>query len=810
MVKLSKLILGHKFRVIFFLFLVSLLMAFFAYPPVFSYKIAKLLPEDHPVRVNFEDCISKFGKDNDHTMTISVQDSFFFHIDHLKKWDALSKNIEALGGVESVLSVTNVPILFRDDSLNTFITKKWYSSDYDKDSLDIAIQTYKNQSIYSDMLYKEESFSAIMLVVLDSEILESNKRNNLIEKINDLCRSYSSHFGNDIKYSGLPYIRTVHSIKVKKEVAKLILLTLLITFCVLFLFFRSFIPTVGSIITVIFGVLFSFGIIGLLQEMFGSKYEISPLMALVPPVIIIIGVPNCIFLINKYHLAYKELRVKEKALRLMITKIGHITLFTNLTTAFGFAAFIFTSSESLQSFGLVSSLGILSIFIISLFFIPIWMSFFPEPTEREIKHLDKMWVNYMITYFSHLVQNSRPLIYIITLIILIISIIGFFQIKTTGNITDDLPKHGKLYSDLQFFENNFGGVMPLDIIVNTNENKGIYDNNFMHKIDSLQIALSSFSYFSTSVSYIDLIKSTYQTYHNQQSNYFIVPPEIPKRPKRMIGSIAKEYQQNDTVRYYKYLYRFRNNYNSSNNMLTDSLYKSARISLRMKDIPTPKMDSLLIQIRPIIKSIFPGYILNPDTTNYNRVTRSYNFPNIIVTGTSRVFLEGTKFLVSNLMFSLSLVILLISIFMSWIFRSFRMVIISLVPNIIPLIFTASVMGFFSIPIKPSTILVFSIAFGISVDDTIHFLAKYRQELKNHNSNIRISILNALKETGLSMIYTSVVLFFGFFIFVVSEFGGTIALGLLVSITLLIAMLSNLLLLPSLLLSSEKFFKKQYN
>ena len=206
----------------------------------------------------------------------------------------------------------------------------------------------------------------------------------------------------------------------------------------------------------------------------------------------------------------------------------------------------------------------------------------------------------------------------------------------------------------------------------------------------------------------------------------------------------------------------------------------------MNDLATPEMDTILSELQPKIDSIF-----NPDEYD------------VSVTGFSRVFLEGTKFLVGNLVYSLLLVIVLISIFMAWMFRSFRMVIVSLIPNLIPLLLTSAIMGYFSIPIKPSTILVFSIAFGISVDDTIHFLAKYRQELLDSNWNIRKSVFKALEETGVSMVYTSIVLFFGFFVFIASDFGGTVALGLLVSITLFFAMLSNLLLLPALLLTLER-------
>jgi hypothetical protein len=218
----------------------------------------------------------------------------------------------------------------------------------------------------------------------------------------------------------------------------------------------------------------------------------------------------------------------------------------------------------------------------------------------------------------------------------------------------------------------------------------------------------------------------------------------------------------------------------------DSTGQYARITTFMKDIGTDKMEDIEEDLQTKINKLFPE--------------EKYH---VTITGKALVFQKGTKYLVKNLAISLSLAILLISLFMAYMFRSFRMIVVSLVPNLLPLVITAGLMGYLGVPIKPSTILVFSIAFGISVDDTIHFLAKYRQELQANHWKIRKSVYGALRETGVSMFYTSIVLFFGFLVFTFSSFGGTVALGALVSATLLFAMLSNLLLLPSLLLSLER-------
>ena len=694
-------------------------------------------------------------------MVIAVQDVDFFSKEHLYAWNKFGDEIERIGGVNGVLNITKLPVLTTDSTKRKFISERWYFPEMTSSELDSSLKVFHNQKIYEGMLYNKDAYSAIMLVDINKIILATPERKNLIDEIVASGEKYSKTLNIDVKYSGLPYIRTIDSIKVKDEISIFILFTLLITSFILLLFFKSFKATIISIIVVVIGVLFSFGTMGMLG------YDISILMALVPPVIIVIGIPNCIFLINKYHTEFKKNNDKDKSLHLMISKIGNITLLTNLTTASGFAAFLLTKSETLQEFGLVASISIIFIFIISILLIPIWFSFFPDPKLRHTQHLDKKWVRSVVALLSDWVKNKRRTIYIVSAILTVVGFIGLSLIKTTGNITDDLSRNGDLYEDLQFFENNFGGVMPLEIIIDTKDTDGLNKPNVMLKVQELQDELSRYSEFSKPVSYIEFVKYANQAYKNDGPKYYTLPQ------RRDVGRISSLVRKSEEI-------------NNLEVKLKDDINSKARITLRMKDIPTPKMDSILNQLKPKIDSIF-----NPEEYN------------VVVTGSSRVFLEGTKFLVGNLVYSLLLVILLISIFMAWMFRSFRMVIISLIPNLIPLLLTSAIMGYFSIPIKPSTILVFSIAFGISVDDTIHFLAKYRQELVASNWNIRQSVFNALKETGVSMIYTSVVLFFGFFVFVASDFGGTVALGLLVSITLFFAMLSNLLLLPALLLSLEK-------
>jgi len=755
---ISRLILKNRIIIILLIAGITVFMVKKGRDARLSYSVAKLLPSNHPINLDYQDFLEKYGEQN--VLVIAIEDSLMSTLEHLLKWNKVTQKIEIINGVDKVVSFANLPILLKDTANKNFVLKRWFSQNVKTQAeLDSAFSQYNKQPFYKGLINSNDNKVSTMLITLDDIVMKSVSREELIFSIKDLVDAYADEFQTKVHYSGIPYIRTVHSIKIKEEISLFILFTLLITSLILFLFFRSFKAVISSMIVVMLGVVFSFGTISLLG------YEVSVLMALVPPILIVIGIPNCIFLINKFHNEFKRTQDKDYALRKMVHKIGNITLLTNLTTASGFAAFMLTNSETLQEFGLVASINIISIFFLSLFIIPIYFSFASPPKYRHTKHLDKVWINKLVERLAFLVQYKRKQIYFITTILIIFGVFGILNVKTTGNLTDELPKEGELYKDLKFLESNFGGVMPLEVVVNTKKKNGLLKSYNLRKIERLSHELAAFKEFSKPSSYVDMVKYSKQAFYNGDSAYYSLPNS---QEQRMIFS----YLKNSTT--------------SMSALMMDSLKQEARISLRVADITTSKMDSVFDALWPKVNKIF-------DADKYD----------VTITGSSVVFLKGTKFLLKNLMLSLLLVIILISIFMAWMFNSFRMVVVSIIPNLIPLLLTGAIMGYFGIALKPSTILVFSIAFGISVDDTIHFLAKYRQELLVNNWNIKKSVLSALNETGVSMFYTSVVLFFGFFIFVASDFGGTIALGLLVSITLLFAMLSNLLLLPALLLSLEK-------
>jgi len=783
--KISKLILNNRILIILSL---GLLTYFFStnWDNIrFTYTEANLLPEDHPENVKYKKFTDKFGEEGN-LVVISVKDSSLFTVDKLNAWNKLSNSFKKQKEVSTVIAFGDLQELKSDHS-----EKKYFIEPFIQDSiknkleLDLLKDKIFNQSpFYDKFLINSETQAVRTAINLKSEIVNTVEREKFITDILEpRVLEFEQKYKLDVRISGMPYVRTKYSQTIKAELGKFLILAVVVTSLIFFLFFRSIRATIISVFTVSIGVMWTLGIVGLLE------YELTVLTAIIPPLIIVIGMPNCIFLINKYQ---RELNIhgnKSLSLEKVIIKIGNATLMTNVTTASGFATFIATNSKLLSEFGLVASLSILSIFILCLLLIPIVYSFLPMPKEEHLKHQNRQWINKLLNWMVGVVKNKRIEVYIISIIMLAVSIIGINFIKISGRFIDDMPKNTEFFDDIIYYDNEFNGILPLEIYIDLKRKKGVINPAIVENMQEIEEVIENQtkynkyekkdeSLLSRPISVISLLKYTKQAYFNGNPKYYQLPN---KQDRLFISAFAKKSSSD---------FDLLNNY-------VDSTGRYTRITTFMKDIETEDMEKIEVNLEKEINKIIDKKSGMSEGNEYNERAE------VFLTGKAYLFQKGTYFLVENLVWSLGLAIFLISLFMAYLFRNFRMIIISLIPNLLPLLITAGLMGFIGIPIKPSTILIFSIAFGISVDDTIHFLAKYRQELQDNKWQIKKSVYNSVKETGLSMFYTSVVLFFGFSVFIVSNFGGTIALGALVSTTLLLAMLSNLLLLPSLLLSLER-------
>ena len=783
--KISKIILNNRVVIIISLGLITYFFSTNWDNIRFTYTEANLLPENHPENIKYKKFTDKFGEEGN-LVVISVKDSSLFTVDKLNAWNKLSNSFKEEKEVSTVIAFGDLQELKSDH-----LAKKYFIEPFIKDSiknkleLDLLKDKIFNQSpFYDKFLINSETQAVRTAINLKSEIVNTVEREKFItDVLEPKVLEFEQKYKLDVRISGMPYVRTKYSQTIKAELGKFLILALVVTSLIFFLFFRSFRATIISIFTVTIGVMWTLGIVGLLE------YELTVLTAIIPPLIIVIGMPNCIFLINKYQ---RELNIhgnKSLSLEKVIIKIGNATLMTNVTTASGFATFIATKSKLLSEFGLVASLSILSIFILCLLIIPTVYSFLPTPDEKHLQHQNKKWINNLLNWMVNVVKTKRIEVYIISVIMLAVSIIGINFIKISGRFIDDMPRNTEFFDDIIYYDNEFNGILPLEIYIDLKRKKGVINPAIVENMQEIEDVIENQtkynkyekkdeSLLSRPISVISLLKYTKQAYFNGNPKYY----QLPNKQDRLFISAFVKKSSSD--------FDLLNNY-------VDSTGRYTRITTFMKDIETEDMERIEVNLEKEINKIIDKKSGMSEGNEYNERAE------VFLTGKAYLFQKGTYFLVENLVWSLGLAIFLISLFMAYLFRNFRMIIISLIPNLLPLLITAGLMGFIGIPIKPSTILIFSIAFGISVDDTIHFLAKYRQELQDNKWQIKKSVYNSVKETGLSMFYTSVVLFFGFSVFIVSNFGGTIALGALVSTTLLLAMLSNLLLLPSLLMSLEK-------
>ena len=732
----------------------------------FTQTEANMLPDDNIVNVEYKAFLNKFGEEGN-LVVIGVKDKTFFTPKAYAAWARLMNTLKEDKAIDLVISINDLKKLQKNDLLQKFELVPFVNESKTTNQANlnkIKKELFNDLPFYEGLLFNKRSGTIRSAVYLDKKIVNTPARKEFIlNKLVPAIKTFEDETEIDLHVSGMPYIRTLNAQTIIGEISIFIGASLLVTSLLFFFFFRSFRATLISIIIVIIGVMWSFGFLGLLN------YEITVLTALVPSLIIVIGIPNCIFLTNKYHQEYKIHRNKAKALQRVTTKVGMATLLTNLTTAIGFATFVASNNQLLLEFGLVTSINIMALFFLCIIVIPIFHSYVPPPKERHIEHLDRGYVQAFMGWILRNVKENRFTIYTVAVSLLVISIIGIYKMRISGSLIEDMPKKQAFFQDIVFFEKEFDGVMPLEIMIDTKRKKGVMKLSTLKRMEEFEETIDEIPELSKPLSVVNLVKYSKQAYYNGNPDYY----ELPSSQEQ---SFILSYAKNATK-------------NSKDNLMksyVDSSGQYARITTFMRDENGDAIPKIEAEIRKKADKFFPP-------SQYH----------VTITGKALVFQKGTGYLLDNLLSSLIFAFLLTALLIGFMFRSFKMSMVSIIPNLLPLLLTAGIMGFFNIPLKPSTILVFGIAFGLSVDDTVRFLAQYRVELKKNNWKIRKSVYATFTDAGLSMFYTSIVLFFGFSVFMLSSFGGTIALGGLISLTLLFGMLSNLMLLPALVLTLNK-------
>lgn len=760
---LVRILLRNRPGILIVIGLLTIVMGWQGLSVQLSYNGNTMLPKSDSSVIEYQAFKDKFGEDGS-MLVIGLTNKNMFRLDQINAWYDLSENIKKIDGVQGITTITKAVNIVKNDSTHSFefvpLVTSRLTTQAQADSLKKLVYSLP---FYKGLLYNAETESYLMAVTLDKNKLNDKSRLTVTDNIVKCAKQFEKETGNELHFSGMPYIRSVMTQKTKTELFLFIFLSIIIAAAILYLFFRSIKVVLSSLVVVATSIVFTLGLINLLG------FKISILTGVIPSLIVVIAIENCIYILNKYHWEYRLHGNKIRALSRVIQRIGPASLMVNTATAAGFAAFIMVSNQMLREFGIVAGISIFIEYALCITLLPIIFSYMKPPDEKHLSHLDNKFISRILEKIIYLIEYKRKAIFSIAGLLVVVGIMGTLNLKTSGKIVDDIGAKDPLYLDLKYFEKQFGGVMPFEISIDTKKPKGALRIRTIEKIDELQNEIMKNTEFSEPLSIAEVAKFARQAYFNGDPEMYSVPNS----------------QEKNFV--FSYLPRDAGNATGLLSSYIDSTQQITRISFQMKDVVTNDMNRLLDSIRPKVEEIFPA--------------EDYN---VSLTGNSIVYARGTEFLIKHLFQSVLIAIGFISLLMLLMFSSFRMVVVSMLPNIIPLIITAAIMGFTGVPVKTSTIIIFGVALGISVDNAIQYLSRYRHELKMTHNNIKLSALNALREAGFSMIYTSIVLVLGFSIFMVSSFGGTQALGLLVSTTLFVAMFFNMMVLPSLLLVLDKY------
>jgi uncharacterized protein len=758
-----------RFRVVFIVLIAisTLVMAWYASKVQMSYDFAKTVPPDDPDMITLTKFREQFGEDGN-IIAVGFRDSAVYELKNFIAFREMTREIRRIEGVNEVISLPVLKMILKDTAESKFFLYPIFPDTIQSQhQLDSLLQITRGQKIYMDQLVNSENGATMMLVSVQKDVMNSAKREALKESLESAGKKFEERTGVTLRYAGLPYIRTVVANSVRQEMQIFLYASVLITGIIMFIFFRSFRAVLFSMIIIGIVVIWTLGTLSI----FG--YRITLLSGLIPPVIVTLGITNAIYLLNKYHLEFDKTKDKFAAISVVVQKMGLATFLTNLTVAIGFLTLLATDITILREFGIVAGINIMVLFFVSLIMIPSIFSWLPVPTEKHLRHLTFPRMGSFLRAIDLLVHRQRTPIYVVSVAIAVVSVIGIMQLKSVSFMVDDVPEESQVKKDLKFFESNFSGIMPLEVVIEfvSKKRRPVLDVKNLEKVEEFEAFLDSLPMVSNPVSLVSFVKASKQAFYNNNPARYTLP-------SRAEGAFILRYMKGQTDN--SGLFR----------SFVDSSFTKMRISSQIADIGSERMDSLVHDaIEPRMRKIFAS-------TERDSIITS-------VTGSTKIFIKGNKFLVANLQESLLLAFLLITLSMAILFANVRMIVISLIPNLLALMITAGLMGFFNIPLKASTALIFSITFGISVDNSIRFLAKYRQEILSNNFFIPVAVSESILETGKSIMYTSIVLFAGFIIFTFSSFGGTIALGLLTSITLVISMFTNLILLPALIMTFDK-------
>ena len=742
--KLIKVILNHPKVILSILAAITLVLGTFLPKVKMDFSIEQLFSQNDPVINRFLNFREEFdGVDNRIFLLYESDDPFSYkNLELNKKMVYAFENIE---GVSKVTSLTNIELFTEGGEY--LLSPVYENIPKSIDSLNIAKERILSSDLLKNYLISEDGKVAAILIEVSDSFNEHESRESIVKQIDEL------QLGTDWTWhqTGLPIIRTRYVQYMIADNITFLIPVISMLILLLSLLFRSLVGLALPLIVVLLTIIWTLGL------MTATGITINIISYIIPTLLMVVGISDSVHFLVKYYKTLHLLGDKREALTQSLQKIGTAIFLTSITTAIGFGALSMVNIEIVKEFGIFTAMGVFFAFIITVLFIPSTLMLLGKTPKTKLEAYSRGYRVKIVKKLITIVRGHPKKIIFTGITITIIGFFGALQINPHSKLLDDLRPGNTLLEDMRLAEDRMGSVLPVEIIITVDENENFQDIQDVAVIsftDELASYISKIPEIGKVVSVSDYLKAINQAMNDGDKSFYQVP-------------LSRE-----IISQYMLLY------DSEFNSLINSDLTKLRIASQIKDIDSRRSAEIEKELNTYIASVIPEGITAE------------------VTGTAFLALRTNNYLVKNLLGSFLVALIIITFLMIVLFRSVKMAFISILPNIIPMMVMAAVLGFLQIPLRPATAMTFAVAFGIAVDDTLHYLIRYRMELsKQHYRQANDSTMLG---TGIAMMSTTAILSAGFLVLILSQFTPTIEFGMLSVITIVTALIGDLTFLPALL------------
>jgi uncharacterized protein len=743
--------LSHKTSSLLILTVIAILTAlsvFYASRLRFDYNFDNFFPKGDPDLAYYLNYRDKFGNDNDYLLIGLDNGGSLFEKQFLQKVDTLTRFMQRQPHVESVLSPTTVksPII---EQFGYFEIPYLHPDEPERYTQDSTL-IYQSRELVGTLF--SEDATAVSLFVQTSDDLGKEPGDSLIAAMYGEIERLGLR---DHHVAGKVLAQSVFIEKMKIELAIFMSASILLVILFLWIAFRTAWGVLVPLVVVLLSVLWSLGVMGLFNK------PIDVMTVLLPTIMFVVGMSDVIHIMSRYITEVGQGATKLQALRVTIREVGMATLLTSLTTSVGFLTLLTTSIVPIREFGLFTAIGIFLAFVLAFTVLPAILLLTKRPNPRRARRSDLSWPMLLRRVYTFVLRKPYPILYA-SMGVVLVSLLGISLIKVDTTLLEDIGDDDPIVRDFQYFEEKFSGVRPFELHLIAGPDKSMYDLEVLQEIDQLETYLYQTYGLNFITSPATVVRAIHRAQNGGLPDYYTLPAN--EREMQQVQRRLTAFSKRSELRA----------------VVTED-QQEGRLAGKMSDVGSVQAAELNDSLR-----VFIDQQINPELLQAR------------ITGSAVMLDKNNDYVVSNMLQGLLIAFLVVAILVGFIFRSLRMVLISLVPNIIPLLMIGGIMGFVGINMTVSVSIIFTIAFGIAVDDTIHFLGKLKVELRKGKS-LPYAIKTTIISAGKAIIITSCILVAGFLTLVLSSFDATFYVGVFVSLTLVFAVVADLLLLPVLIL-----------